>query len=155
MQNKDIKVGDLVETCSLMPGVVMIVDGDDIEVRSLQYDNGTYNGKGWSCCSLRHCGIVPLTALQALRRLQYGKVKLARIWDLAQGDQELYANLIDEVAKVKLESRTYNDKVESKWTESYKDLTYHNALEMLIVEREIASTFASGDRVLTRWRIVL
>lgn len=29
----NIKIGDLIEDCSLMPGVVMKVNGDDIEIR--------------------------------------------------------------------------------------------------------------------------
>lgn len=78
----EIKVGDLVETCSLMPGVVMKITGDDIEVRMLQYDN--YKDDNYSHCSLNHCGIVKITAKQAFDRLSLGKENVAKIY----GDKE-------------------------------------------------------------------
>lgn len=76
--NTVIKVGDLVETCSLMPGVVMKLQGSDIEARMLDVDE--YSGNNYACCSLNHCGIVKLTAAQALERLKLGKEKLTEIW---------------------------------------------------------------------------
>lgn len=75
---KDIKVGDLVETCSLMPGVVMKLNGSDINVRMLHIDN--YSDDDYAHCSLNHCGIVKLTAQQALDLLRLGKERLTEIW---------------------------------------------------------------------------
>lgn len=76
--NKEIKIGDLVETCSLMPGVVMKLQGDDIQVRMLHVDE--YNSNDYAHCSLKHCGIVKLTAQEALERLTLGVNKLTVIW---------------------------------------------------------------------------
>jgi len=82
-----IKVGDLVEDCSLMTGVVMKVEGDDIQVRRLDLENAdNYPFKlpsgesSFSQCSLRHCGIVLITPEQVKERLILGKDKLAEIW---------------------------------------------------------------------------
>ena len=77
--DKKIKVGDLVENCSLMPGVVMRITDDDIEVRMLQHDE--YEGQEWTHCSLTACGIVKLTAKEAFDRLKLGKDALSEIWD--------------------------------------------------------------------------
>ena len=62
-----------------MPRVVMRITGDDIEVRMLQHDE--YEKEEWSHCSLKHCGIVKLTAKEALDRLKLGKDALIEIWD--------------------------------------------------------------------------
>lgn len=84
-----INVGDIVETCSLMPGVVMVVDDGDIEVRHLDNDYSDFSSH-----SLSHCGIVKLTAKEALYRLVLGKDKLTEIWneviDLELKDFGLY-----------------------------------------------------------------
>jgi hypothetical protein len=80
IEKKDnIKVGDLVETCSLMPGVVMKLDGSDIQVRMLDVDE--YRSDDYAHCSLKHCGIVKLTAKDVLDRLTLGKKRLIEIWD--------------------------------------------------------------------------
>jgi len=66
MIKKVIKVGDLVETCSCMPGLVVHVskDGDDIEVQELdkigQYVPGYGGGH-----SVKHCGIVKISTERA------------------------------------------------------------------------------------------
>jgi hypothetical protein len=92
-----IKVGDLVESCCLMPGVVMKIDGTDIEVRKLHYLNEQLNGKDWSCCSLNHCGVVLLNPEQAMVRLLLGKEKLTELWDKHQGDQDEYHKELDSM----------------------------------------------------------
>lgn len=95
----NIKVGDLVETCSLLPGVVMSIDHqrDDIRVRMLDVDEylGDDVNKSFASCSPTHCGIVKLTAKQALKRLQLGKEKLGELWDKSQSYEE-YVKLVDQ-----------------------------------------------------------
>lgn len=76
-------VGSIVETCSLLPGVVMKVDGDDIEVRMLC--NVEYNGKDFSCCSISHCGIRVIDWSLAMKIATIGK---PRISELYQADEE-------------------------------------------------------------------
>jgi succinate dehydrogenase/fumarate reductase flavoprotein subunit len=78
MARKDLKIGDLVEDCSLMPGVLMEIKGDDLSVRRLDFDN--YEGQEFSQCSASHCGVVKITAKQAADRLKLGKDALGEIW---------------------------------------------------------------------------
>jgi hypothetical protein len=97
--SKEIKIGDLVETCSLMPGVVMKINGRDIEARMLDIDE--YKTNDYACCSLDHCGIIKLTAEQAKQRLILGKEKLTEIWR-REGEWETfedYQKLIEEALK--------------------------------------------------------
>jgi hypothetical protein len=90
---KKAKVGDLVETCSLMPGVIMNKRNNEIEVRQLQYDNETYKNQQFSCCSIGNCGIVLLTPEQVLTRLTLGKEKLSEMWSSVDTAEEYYALL--------------------------------------------------------------
>lgn len=87
--NRIAKVGDLVETCSLMPGVIMKREGNDIEVRQLQYDNNAYTNQ-FSNCVIGHCGIVLLTPEQVLTRLSLGKEKLEEMWRNSKGVDDYY-----------------------------------------------------------------
>lgn len=76
----NIKVGDLVEDCSLMVGVVMKIDDDDITIRRIDLDYDPYYDKDFSLCSLKHCGIVKLNAEEARMRIVLGKERLKKIW---------------------------------------------------------------------------
>lgn len=80
--SSEIKVGDLVETCILMSGVVMKVAGDDIEVRMLDVDE--YQTNDFQCCSIKNCGIVKLTAKQAYDRVRIGRNRLTELWALSE-----------------------------------------------------------------------
>lgn len=82
----NIKVGDLVEDCSLMPGVVMSINGDTVQVRRLDYDS--YSGTTFSCCSLRHCGVEKINANQVLSRLRLGIDRLSPLWRESESMEE-------------------------------------------------------------------
>lgn len=94
--NNTIKVGDLVETCSLMPGVIMKRKGDDIEVRMLEYDE--YQGENFSGCSLMHCGIKKLNAYQTMNRLIVGKEKLSELYSKPYSTWEDYDKAVTNLA---------------------------------------------------------
>lgn len=100
---ENIKIGDLVECCSLMPGVVMKIKGDDIEVRRLDFDDYVKDDQ-FSCCSLKHCGIVKINAEQALRRLVIGKDNLSKLYRAAKSIEEYY-NLVDDVKDTPVTSK--------------------------------------------------
>lgn len=93
-----IKVGDLVETCSLMPGVVMTVNGDDITVRSLEYDN--YPNPVFSGHDIKYCGIVKIDAEGVKQRLIIGKELLSKMHSECLNEEE-YHNKIKEYGKRK------------------------------------------------------
>lgn len=89
MDNK-AKVGGLVETCSLMPGVIMKREGNKIEVRMLNFDNKSYLNNNFSCCSIGNCGIVLLTPEQVITRLNLGKEKLVEMWESVENTEDYY-----------------------------------------------------------------
>lgn len=92
---KDIIIGDIVETCSLMPGIVMSIKGDDIYVRMLDIDEyNSGNPDSFANCSLSHCGIVKLTAKEALIRLFLGKESLGELWRKSSSYEE-YLKMIN------------------------------------------------------------
>ena|SRR5688572_29640813 len=94
----NVKIGDLVEDCSLMPGVVMSIDKDDIQTRRLDFNNEQYNNdvwKGFSQCSLSNCGIVKITAEQVKQRLVLGQKKLEKLY-LKSKSWDEYQNLIEK-----------------------------------------------------------
>lgn len=93
--NKNIKIGDLVESCSLMPGIVMSIrpDGDEILIRSLDVDE--YRPNDFMHCSLSHCGIVKIDSYGALMRLMLGKEKLNNLWK----NNDEYENYVKAIAK--------------------------------------------------------
>lgn len=75
-----IKIGDLVESCSLMVGVVMGIDEDDLNIRRIDLDY-EYDKEGeYSSCSLSHCGVIKLTPHEARMRITLGKEKLEELW---------------------------------------------------------------------------
>jgi hypothetical protein len=91
LTNKEIKIGDIVETCSLMPGIVMNIIKDDIFVRMLDVDE--YSGQGYANCSLSHCGIVKLTSDEAIKRLIIGKEFLSVMWKQSSSYEDYIARL--------------------------------------------------------------
>lgn len=74
----DFKVGDYVEHCSLMPGVVMAIDEDDVEIRLLNEND--YDGVAFSCCSIQGCGIRKLNFEQVKMMNVLGNEKLGAIY---------------------------------------------------------------------------
>lgn len=84
------KIGDLVETCSLMPGIIMNIDYDDIEIRLLDKEEIII-----SHCSIIHCGILKITPQQMINRLLLGKDKLIEIWNQSESPED-YLNRIDK-----------------------------------------------------------
>ena len=86
-----LTVGSMVEHCSLMPGIVMGIEGDDINIRRLDVDE--YSGLGFSTCSLKNCGTRKLTTEQALKRLTLGKDVLERLYDEATTSEEYEAKI--------------------------------------------------------------
>lgn len=83
MSNNQIKIGDFVELCSLQAGVVMKINGDDIQVRVL--DDINYTNENFSCCSIKNCGVFKLTWEQVLVRINLGKEKLTEVWEATEG----------------------------------------------------------------------
>lgn len=88
MNRKDIKVGDLVEDCSLYPGIVLSISGDDVEIRSMGYETGT------GFCSLKHCGIMKLTRREFIARLGLDLETLTELYQSANSWEEYNHRII-------------------------------------------------------------
>lgn len=84
--SSEIKVGDLVETCSLLPGVVMKIyeERNDIkiEVRMLHVDD--YTSDNYASCSIKHCGIRKINAGFAKMLAVVGMPRISEIYKSIQ-----------------------------------------------------------------------
>ena len=54
-----------------------------------------YKSNNYSSCSLSHCGIVKLTAQQALNRLNLGKEKLSNLYQNGDYNESEIENLLN------------------------------------------------------------
>jgi len=96
-----VRVGEFVETCSLMPAVVMSVSEDgrsDIYIRKLDkdfiaYDN--FGGTQFGLYTIPNWGIVRISAKQVLTRLNLGKDRLSEIWGACNGNYLKYREIVD------------------------------------------------------------
>ena len=90
---KDIVVGDIVETCSLMPGIVMSKDGNDIRVRSFEFGNGVYENGEFGSCSIGNCGIMKLSMEEVNTRLKLGKDRLSFIYRMSVNELDYFTKI--------------------------------------------------------------
>ena len=92
----DYVVGDWVETCSLLPGIVqnIVIRYDEkndyieeyVEVfyPHMAFD-AKYDGKynGGSLCSVEHCGVHKISSQYASMLMALGHDRLSKLWDKA------------------------------------------------------------------------
>lgn len=97
MATQGITIGSFVETCSLLPGVVMKIDGDDIEVRML--NDNEYNGEDFSCCSIHNCGVRPIKWSLALKIVTIGLPRIGEIYttEIEKDNEEDFYQRYDKV----------------------------------------------------------
>lgn len=89
----DYAVGDWVETCNMMPGIVQSIDigfdekqncfHETVEIFYPHYalnPNKHYPYKGKSCCSVTHCGVHKITPEYACKLMSIGEEKLIELW---------------------------------------------------------------------------
>lgn len=90
----DYEVGDWVETCNMLPGIVQKIEcyyddrpnmqciTEGVEVFYPHYALET-PGKyfGGSCCSITHCGVHKITPEYAMKLLSIGKERLTELWE--------------------------------------------------------------------------
>lgn len=98
MSHIDYEVGDWVEACQFLPGIVQKINvrfnsdpdhdcfEDDILIFYPHYafeQNEEHNGKycGGSCCSVNHCGVHKITPEYACKLMSLGKERLEKLWD--------------------------------------------------------------------------
>lgn len=77
--NKDeIKVGEWVETCQLLPGIVTEVNGDDVMV--FIPGKHTIVDKCGGCHSIKCCGVHKIDGDYARKLFAIGEDKLNELW---------------------------------------------------------------------------
>lgn len=75
-----IKVGDLVETCEFLPGFVISIDGDDVEVFIPgKHDFNSDNNKT-GLHSIEHCGVHKIDSEYAMKLFIIGEKRLKELW---------------------------------------------------------------------------
>ena len=83
--NIDYKVGDWVETCHLLPGIVQKIDYEDSIVYifypnyALDTDKGHYIG--YSQCDMYNCGVHKITPEYAIMLMAIGEERLEELWE--------------------------------------------------------------------------
>lgn len=87
----DYKVGDWVETCHIMPGIVQSVDAKQgiVEIFYPHYKEQDDRYTGGSCCSTEHCGVHKITEEQAHMMLSIGEERLILLWDFLKRNTQI------------------------------------------------------------------
>lgn len=77
------KVGDWVETCQIMPGIVQEIDigQDNVKIFYPHYKEKYPEYTGGSCCSIEHCGVHKINETLAIMMLSIGEERLTRLWE--------------------------------------------------------------------------
>ena len=102
-----LKVGDLVETCEFLPGFVISIDRDDVEVFVPgKHDFNSDNNKA-GLHSIEHCGVYKIDSEYAMKLFLIGEKRLKELWfskDNSYWDEIVdreYSKLITKDNKVK------------------------------------------------------
>lgn len=95
----DYKIGDWVETCHMLPGIVQKIDRANDEVIVFSFDHiidnpGEYCGG--SCCSIDHCGVHKITQEYAMKLLSIGEKRLRELWDETKDDKRDWSEIVEE-----------------------------------------------------------
>lgn len=93
-QRVDYKIGDWVETCDFLPGIVQTIDieGDNVQVYYPHYGFredciGVYTG--YSNCSIDCCGVHKITPEYAIKLMSLGRDILEKKWqELCESDED-------------------------------------------------------------------
>lgn len=77
------KVGDWVETCAIMPGIVqnIIPSQDTVEIFYPHYKEQYPDYTGGSCCSIMHCGVHKIDSELATAFFKVGNERATRVYE--------------------------------------------------------------------------
>lgn len=95
----DYKVGDWVETCSMLPGIVENIDyrDDTVEVfyphMALKYPGEYFGG---SSCSILHCGVHKITPEYAKKLLAIGEKHLEELYREMDSTTDTWEEVVDK-----------------------------------------------------------
>lgn len=115
----DYKVGDWVETCHMLPGIVQKIENEyDYEHEYFKervevfYPHYAFQYpcqySGGSMCSICHCGVHKITPEYACKLMAVGEEELKKLWE--------------EVYITEENTKSWEECVEEKYNEIYKKL---------------------------------
>ncbi len=78
-ESQRINIGELVETCQMLPGIVTEVNGDDVTIFTIG-KHTKEDGLG-ICHSIKHCGVHKITDSYAIKLLEIGEKKLNKLFE--------------------------------------------------------------------------
>lgn len=82
LENQRINVGNLVETCQLLPGIVTETKGDDVTVFTIGKHTSEDGLGGYH--SIKHCDVHKITDTYAIKLLAIGEKKLNKLFKKAK-----------------------------------------------------------------------
>lgn len=97
-KHPEFKVGDYIETCSLLPAIIMNINVEADEIESRILNEYEYKDEQFSQCSIKNCGVRKLTFQQVLNRMKLGKDKLKELYEFSNS-QDHYDFMVDSAAK--------------------------------------------------------
>ena len=95
----DYEVGDWVETCSMLPGIVESIDccNDTVEVfyphMALKYPGEYFGG---SNCSILHCGVHKITPEYAKKLFSIGEERLVELYNEMDPTSETWEDVVEK-----------------------------------------------------------
>ena len=107
----DYTIGDWVETCNMLPGIVQSIDisfdrkencfHDTVEIFYPHYtfNSKCYAYKGKSYCSITNCGIHKITPEYAYKLMAIGEEKLNELWKTRVTNDIPWKDLVEEYFK--------------------------------------------------------
>ncbi|MDE6285192.1 MAG: hypothetical protein K2M17_05545 [Bacilli bacterium] len=125
----DYKIGDWVETCHFMPGIVQVIDKeeDNVEVYYPHYKEKYPEYTGGSCCSIMHCGVHKIDADLAEAFFKVGEERVKRVYEFLQRNVHI-KSLCDSIKwwkenkeKAKNYHPFYDEKYYDKIIEDYQE----------------------------------
>ena len=95
----DYKVGDWVETCNMLPGIVEEInyENDNVKVFYPHYaikDPGYYCGG--SNCSILHCGVHKISLEYAKKLFSIGEERLAELYNVMGPTSETWEDVVEK-----------------------------------------------------------
>lgn len=89
----DYKVGDWVETCSVMPAIVQEINEKlgSVYVFYPHYKEKYPDYTGWSCCSIYHCGVHKIDEKLAKAMLAVGEERVTRLWHFLKRNCKIHS----------------------------------------------------------------
>jgi hypothetical protein len=88
-----LKVGDLVETCQFLPGFVISIDGDDVEV-FVPGKNDFNSANKAGLHSIKHCGVHKIDSEYAMKLFLIGETRLKELWGME--DNSYWEDIVDK-----------------------------------------------------------